>query len=409
MSWQDRYTQNLRITTGDAEVFEVFTRPSFIKEIDFHTTEYSFIQVDGDLIKRRRQKGRSFPLEFFFIGENCIEDAKSFEFSAAHPDPWRIEHPYYDNILVQVSQIKFDDTELNVTKVTCTARETVTDNGVLVTRSDPRDVVLLKKVELDDLMSKEADISPSISETDIVLQTAGQNYQEGVKIISLPQDAEDYFNAYNEAITNINNITASPILAIQALNNFLSMPAQFEATVKDRIRSLGNQIDILRRRLKGLFSVPSKQMYQAQHVSLLSAMCEAAVNPTTGDYTNASLALEIAGDIKWRHAQFLADMDGIQSDDGGNPEHFIPDFNFLRLLNDLVLITVADLFEIALAGRKEFSYVLPYDSNVILLTHRFYKLDKDDNNIQELIDTNNLTYKEIALGLPKGKTIVYYK
>lgn len=410
MSWQDRYIQNLRITTGDAEVFELFTLPSFSKEVEMNGMEYNFVGIGGQLIKKDKENlaGRTFPLEFYFVGEDCLENAKSFEFSALHPDPWTIEHPYYDNILGQVLSLKFDDSQLNVTKVSCIVKETITDNGVRVIRTDPRDIVILKKVELDALF-EEVDISPSITEIDTVIATAGAQYQDGVKIITLPEDAEAYFNGFNEAITAVNNAVASPVLAIQALNNFLSLPAQFEANVQDRIRVLGNQIDKLRRTITGLFSPQSKGLYQLQASTLLGAMCEAAVNPQEGNYRNASIAQVISQTISGRFAQFRQDMDSLQGLNGGDPESFIPDFNTMRAVTDLATTTISSLFEIALAGRREFSHILTEDSNVILLTHRFYKLDPNDDNISELIENNGLTYNQIALGIRKGTTIKYYR
>lgn len=407
MSWIDRYTQDLRITTGDGKEYNVFTLPSFTKDWEYHGTDFSFVNVEGELIKKRKLKSRVFPLEFYFIGENCVEDANLFELSTRDPRPWIIEHPYYDTILAQVMRAKQDDSELNVSKITCEAKQTIADDGTSLV-SNPIDVIQLKKVELDTLLSEEPNLTPSIQEIETLATTTEQNYNEGVKIITLPEQADEYFNAFNTAISTINNIAASPILAMQALTNLISLPSQFEANVQDRIRVFKDQFDNLRRTLLGSLSVPAKKLYQIQGQSTIASMCIAAINPLTGNYTNASVALQISETIKSNADRFRADLDSLQSSNGGSPESFVPSFNSMKAFNDIVSITTSSLFEIALAGRKELSYVLTEDSNVVLLTHRFYKLDPNDNNITEFCDNNSIRYRERALGLPKGKTVVYY-
>lgn len=405
--WVDKYTQGLKITTGDGKVWELLTLPSFTKELEFNGTPFNFVDIDLPLIDKRKIASRAFPLEFYFVGEFNIEDASLFEISCRNSDPWLIEHPYYNTILAQALKIKFDDTELNVTKITCVAEETITKEGLNITKN-PIDVVILKKIELDALLSEEPILNPTITDINTVKSNTEKNYQEGIKIIKIPEDAEKYFNSFNTAISTINTITETPILAMQALTNFITAPAEFYAAVQDRIRIFKNQYDILRRTLLGLTTVSAKQLYQSQGACLLSSMCFAAVTPLTTDYSNAAAAELIKDIIGSNYKIFKSDLDSIQSPNGGNPDYFIPAFDIINVLDDLINVTTSNLFQIALSGRKEFSYVLPDDTNVILLTQRFYKLDKDDNNINEFISNNKIEFEEIALGLPKGKTVVYY-
>ena len=408
MSWLDRYTKNLIITTGDQKQYTLFTRPAFSRELDFNSGDFQFVDVEGELVKKRKLRSRKFPLEFYFIGENHIEDSKLFEDSLKNEKPCIIDHPYYDTILAQILAVKFDDTELNITKVTCVAVETINDEGVRIV-SNPLDVISLKQIEITSLISEEPNITPTITDIDTLKENTTANYGDAIKIIKIPAEAEEYFNAYNEAITTINAITASPILAMQALTNFLLLPAQFTANVQDRINTILTQWHRLRLSLNALTSVTSKRLYEYQGSCLISSLCVAAVSPLENNYANASAALGIIDSIQEAHSQYQSDLDDIQSNNAGDPTAYVPGFNIQNGLNDLVLLTTANLYSLALSGRKEFSFVLKEDSNVILLTHRFYGLDELDNNIVDFINNNNLTYKEIALGLSKGKTIIYYK
>jgi len=407
MSWTDRYTKNLIITTGDQKQYTLFTRPSFSRELAFNSGDFQFVDIEGELIKKRKLRSRRFPLEFYFVGENNIEDSKLFENSIKNEKPCVIEHPYYDTILAQILELKFDDTELNVTKVTCTAFETINNEGVRIV-SNPLDVIILKQIEISSLISEEPNITPSIQDVDTLKENVATDYNYAVKIIQIPSEAETYFNAFNEANATINAITASPILAMQALTNFLLLPAQFTSNVQDRIRTLLNQWNKLRQTITGLTTVTSKRLYEYQGSSLLSALCVAAISPLENNYSNASVTLSIMSSIQTAHAQYHDDLDSIQANNAGGPTKYVPGFNLQNGLDDLVGMTLANLYTLALSGRKEFSYVLTEDSNVILLTHRFYGLDELDNNLNEFINNNGLTYKQIALGLEKGKTIVYY-
>lgn len=408
MTWVDRYTQNLKIQTGDNKEYELFTKPSFTKDVEYHYTEFSFVNIDGKLVKKRKQAGRTFPLEFFFIGEDCIENAKIFEISLKDENPCLINHPYYDSILAQIVQIKFDDTELNVSKVTCTAIETITDDGLSIT-SNPIDVIILKKEEIEGLISANPEITPTITDVDTLKLTTGNDYKSGVKILTLPSQAQDYFNAFNTANSAINTITSLPIQAMQALTNFLTMPAQFSANVQDRIRILLMHFDNLRQTIVGLTTVTSKKLYEAQGSALISAICLAAVTPLSGNYANALMALKVLDQLKSVKTQFFTDLDSIQNINGGNPNNYFPSFTLMNALNEMLDMTIANLYTFALAGRTEYSYVLTEDSNVILLTHRFYDLDPTDNNIDEFIANNNLKWNEIGLIIEKGKTILYYR
>ena len=351
MSWLDRYTKNLIITTGDQKQYTLFTRPAFSRELDFNSGDFQFVDVEGELVKKRKLRSRKFPLEFYFIGENHIEDSKLFEDSLKNEKPCIIDHPYYDTILAQILAVKFDDTELNITKVTCVAVETINDEGVRIV-SNPLDVISLKQIEITSLISEEPNITPTITDIDTLKENTTANYGDAIKIIKIPAEAEEYFNAYNEAITTINAITASPILAMQALTNFLLLPAQFTANVQDRINTILTQWHRLRLSLNALTSVTSKRLYEYQGSCLISSLCVAAVSPLENNYANASAALGIIDSIQEAHSQYQSDLDDIQSNNAGDPTAYVPGFNIQNGLNDLVLLTTANLYSLALSGRK---------------------------------------------------------
>ena len=60
----------------------------------------------------------------------------------------------------------------------------------------------------------------------------------------------------------------------------------------------------------------------------------------------------------------------------------------------MINFTLSNLFIIALNAKQERSIVLEEDSNLINLAHRFYSLDLDDENIDELILNNDIGISE---------------
>lgn len=406
MSWIDRVQNKLRITTPDNKVYEVLWMNA-TKSIEWHGSEFSFINVQDQFVKKEKLLGRKFPLEFYFTGENHLEEAGLFEISLNDKRPCLIEHPYYNTIVAQILQVNFDNTQLNVTKVTATAIETITENNPR-TSIDPVDAIIIKKQEIDQACEEELTEEPTITDVNNLNIVNSQNYNTAIKIVTVPEEAQEYFNAFNEASTLVNNITASPILAMRATIALVTLPAKFTASVQDRVSTLVETFVNLRRTLSGLFMVSSKQIYQSQGIAIISSMCQAAVTPLDGNYTNSISALIIIDDILNSYNQLIEDLDSVQGQNGSSPDNFVQDPVALSTLADAVNITVSNLISIALNGKQERSVVLTEDSNIITLTHRFYGGKNIDSNINEFVNNNNLTYRDI-LGIPKGRTVVYYK
>lgn len=409
MSWKDNYKRDLIITCGDGETFTCYTLPSFSKEIEFNTMEFNFLDIDIPLIKKTTISGVTIPLEFFFINDDHIDQTNSFLFSASDPGPWTISHPYYDTILAQVSSIKIDDTDGNVTRITCNARQTLDDrNPNQNLRSTAVDIVLLQQANINALILSVPDINPTLTDINSIKKVTDKNYKNSVKIIISPFDSEAYFNAFNVANSYVNTFTATPIAAINAITSVISLPSQFSSNVKDRIRVLKDSMSNLRSTIIGLATVTAKKIFVIQSASTMAAMCAAAVTPAQGNYTRASNANDISDIILSVYKTFMADVDALQGDNGGNPLSFIPEFDVIRPLGILVNVTVSSLFDIALAGRKEYFFVLTDDSDYLLLTHKFSGLDPQDTNINEFIDNNIFNWRDVVLGTQKGKTVTYY-
>src|SRR4051812_38538774 len=124
MSWQERDKLDLKITTGDGKEYTVLWLTAQLK-IKWHGRDQSYIELHDSKVEKRKRQGRSFPMEFFFEGDDHLDVSGAFRSSLDDPNPVRIDHPYYNTIYAQIMELDIDNSELNVSRCTCLVMETM--------------------------------------------------------------------------------------------------------------------------------------------------------------------------------------------------------------------------------------------------------------------------------------------
>jgi hypothetical protein len=405
MSWLDLIQNNLVITTGDGKQFT----PSWLnatKVKDFNISEFEFPNVDGTLVKRGRPLGRKYALEIYFQGDDHITQADDFDFSSNDPRPWKINHPFYGNIIVQPTSLAFDNTAFNLTKITGLVIETIVDNNPTTTINIVDSIATLQVL----LMQNFSDqlVNPAPSDIAPILYNNKRNFNVAIPIIKLPKEFEEYNQLFNQANAAVNNALAYPKTAITLTLAFITKPAMFTSNLQTRINTLQQQFENLRVNVNGLTSVSSKQFYQTFAGGVVAAILFGSSLPLiAGDVITANQVLAIIDQVTGIYSNYRTDLDSIQSPNGGNPSYFIPDANSQITLNDLFNQAISNLFRIALTSKQQRTLLVECDTNIILLTHRLYGLDPFDNNINELMAENNLGLNSI-LQIKKNTPISYY-
>lgn len=175
MSWQDKDTLDLQITTGDGKVYTVLWLAASQKT-KWHASASTYIDRPDTKVTKRLREGRVFPLEFFFQGDNHLEDSAAFRASLDDLNPCTIEHPYYNTIIAQIIELDIDNGASsggkNLSRCTCTAIETIVGESASI--DDTIDVVLLKKVELDDMIQEQEVTGLTVTEINITQTTAAK-------------------------------------------------------------------------------------------------------------------------------------------------------------------------------------------------------------------------------------------
>lgn len=408
MSWIDKIKANFTITTGDGKTYTPLWRNA-TKAVEYNVAEFEFPNLPGTLVKRGTPKGRRYNLEFYFQGENHLDQALAFEASAADSRPWRISHPMYNDITVQPLGLIFDNTAYNTSKITGQVVETITEDSPRVGFS-PVDKITEDKISTDELFAESYSNNVDPSATDINsmnANTAGY-YAKGSKIAKVP-DSEEYFNLFNDAKTDILNATDDPLKAMQSIQAMINAPALFATDIKTRLNLLVDQFNSLRSTLINVLTPNSKRLYESNGAALVSAMAVASVNPQDkdNDYGNRLRVIQIVEQVLAQYNLYITDLDELQTDNGGEPDSYIPDAGSLIALNNLMNYTFSNLFAIALDSKQERTVYLEADYNIVGLAHRFYGLDVEDKTITSLMVNNGMGLNEI-LQVKKGRKLIYY-
>ncbi|MFN8317155.1 MAG: hypothetical protein U0T32_11980 [Chitinophagales bacterium] len=405
MSWKDQLENTLTIVCGDGKSYSPFWTV-LPYTVEYNISSFEFPNLIGTLVNPGFPKGRRFEMEIFFQGEDHIFQSESFRISAGDKRPWTMNHPLYGPLLVRPVSLSFDATGLGVTRITGLLIETISESYPK-TAIDPQANAGLLKDKLDATCVDALTAKPSRSDINTVTGKNNKNFKLAIKKIKLPEEAETFMNALNNANATVQNLTASPLEAMRQTIALISAPFRFTLNVKTRMDMLNEQFQNIRTGIIGITAVASKQLFQNMAGSVLSTQMLTAINPLKGDYSKSTDALSVIDVLVKNYNTFISDIDSLQTLNGGTVLSFIPDANVVIQLNNLLHFTISNLMSIALDGKYERSVILEEDSNVILLTHRFYGLDENDENINEFMDNNNIGLHNI-LQIKRGTKIIYY-
>ena len=416
MSWIDQIKTQLVITTGDGFKHT----PEWInakKKVDFNVAKFEFPKVAGSLVYRGEPKGTEYLIELYFQGNDHLLDAKQFQTSANDKRAWTVQHPFYGQLKVQPISLEFDNSALNVSKITGIIIETISQDYP-VGNTRPQDAITLNAIQCSQSFSTSAanseiitKVPPANVSAKSIRTLKGQltKFKNGVdKLVShLTKDFQSYFNGFSKAYSSINNLVSDASNVLNLTQAVINQPALFSQSLKSRFTILGDQFNTLRATINGQMSNLDKLLYSTNAGSNIGAYCLAVANPQPNDFLYAIDTIATMELLLTQYNIYIADLDAIQTLTGGNTNSFIPDANSLGLLSELVNFTIGNLFDIASNGQQQRSILTEKDTNWILLTHQLYGLDVNDENIIKLMTQNNAGLNSI-LQVKKNTKIIYY-
>ena len=407
MSWITRIQQQILIQTGDGIRYE----PQWLNasyDQQYNLNIFNYIDVPGSQINREEPQSRRFALDIFFIGENHIEIGEQFRLSAADRRPWTITHPFYDEIVVHPVRLRFDHTQYNVTQITGQIVETIPDRFPRET-ADREALLVLQKEQLDVVAATafgEQTSQITAAETNIISESVDELEANGNQVLDAVNQVE-FRNTVLNAQREITNIATRPIETLRAIQSTINFPANVVAGVRARVDNLieaFNRVVVSLENITGL-SRNRKVYGETAGASIISALIPAAT--TNRDLQTRAEVQGILDDILSTYGRYLAVLDGFQTDSQTQLDSYAPNSQTQNALSEFMYFALSALIDISLESQQEFIIVNESASNAIVLAHRVYGLDENDNNLSRFIETNNIGINEI-LEIPKDREILYY-
>ena len=408
MSWIERIKDQIVIITGDKKEY----RPQWLnanKTISYNVTSFDFIGVSGTLVKRRSPKGAKYKLEIYFQGDDHLDIAKAFELSAADPRVWTIRHPFYDDLKVHPTDLFFDNSQYNVTKITGNILETIDDTNPQSTIV-PEEKIIQDKEDTD-IITADAYVNnnpvPEVKDLTQMNDNLDQWEVFTGNIIDDDDEAETFRNKVRRAKADVTNAVGQPLAAIRSMQEVINFPSLVAQSVQLRLNTLVNEFTALVDSVTVLIDRANKFLFENNAGSMITAMAVTVASPLETDYGNKQNVLDVIVKILDSYDKYIETLDLIQTPDADELDSYMPDSESMDAINNLVNFTISNLFDIALNSKQERSVVLEEDSDLISITHRFLTLDATDENIDEFILNNNIGINEHLL-LKKGRVLRYY-
>lgn len=406
MNWEEKIGIPFKITTGDGkEYFPLWKGGE--KEVEFNTSDFNFINVYGTLVDRKRPQGGKFNLVFWFDGAENIDQSDNFELSCDDPRQWIVEHPIYGTLKGQPLSIKRDDTSLNITEITIPFWESISPDFPFSNFSKKDNTMNQHDLCFHALASVYAntkfdtiDISNQTDNLDVMMATLSD-----LPDPTITNSYGDLQNAFNAGLQAIDKLLENPLNAIQTVQNFLDLPATYEQAIKGRVASY----EAIYWKLKeSIETVADKKYYESMAGTILSLISVVLVTPITGDYILISDVEHWINKLKLLHLDYKTTLDELSLSVYEVNDTYNADAEAQMQLDTLMNYVIYNIYTFSFGTKKERIILVPKDTNIILLAHKYLGLDENDENIDTMIQTNGIYFNEL-FSIKKGREIRFVK
>lgn len=404
MSWIDKLKKGLEITTGDGEkYFPLYDINP--KTTEFNVAEFEFPNIEGTLVKRSMVKGTKMSLTFYFQGEDHLETSRKFEVSAKDKRAFKISHPFFGIMLVQPTSLSYDPTGLNITKIVGSFVETLSDEYPKITKDAKNQIALnvitTKEILVESLENNVEELPLIFAEFLDKINTLGE------LATKLKDQANEYKQLYKRALGSLDYASSMIGNAVQNAIDLYNFPAKFVSDIKERVTMFSEQMDEIFGTVEDLVTPEEKKTAEFTGGAIMLSLVESTIYPIESDYQTSNEVLETISVVLKVWEKYISKIELLQTATNDTLDSYIPDYDTIQSIYDIVNFSTANLLQIALESSSERSVILESDSNAIILAHRFYGLTDTDETLVKFIEQNNLSVDEL-LEIKKGKNIVYY-
>ena len=403
MAWKDNL-ENIKFTikTGDGSVYYPLWRDS-TKSTKLNFAKYDFINVKGSFIDRKESESGSFPLNFYFTGDDNLDQAKAFENSAKDKRLWTVTHPFYGTLSGHPTNIERNDNSFGNTEINVLFWESIADDYPQDTDSIPDEVNervnQINSIGIQNYVSKAEPQTGDINDLKSSIEISAARFEPD------SINFNEYTALKNKSLGNLNLLVQETEVAISSAQLVLSDPANFSRNIRSKIDSIKAAYAEIKNTINPE-NRQSKYYFESQSATLLGNFAKSAVNPLPDDYIVRSDIESVNSELLFLYNDYLLTIDGNQVPIENTSDEYSPDIDLQSALIDLITYTGQALFIISFDARQERSVILEKDSNLIVLTHRFLGLASDEN-LQTFKRINKIGLSE-TYRIKKGRLITYY-
>ena len=413
MSWIDQLNDvPCEIQTGDGRKYVPLWREAK-RSKNYNTSSYNFINIPGTLVDRRMPEGNQYDLTIIFSGSSHLTTSEAFQRSADDKRPWTVTHPFWGSIKVQPLSIEEDKSTLNNTIFRIKVWETIP--FVYPWRKQyANDSVAEAHEELTELAAQafEAQVELDTAMKTALIESVEEIDASMSKWIKLSEDFAKFKKAVADAKAKINNVLATAAEVMRAVLDVVNFPLRIIQSIKDKIAIIKELFAKIKKTFLNLLGVGKSKndsvAFESMTTSLTGALAVCAMSPTDEDYQIRTEVVTAMNEVRGAYEDYLIFVDQNAAERSDDVEGYTPDASVLSTLSGLIAEALANIYDYSFGAKQERVILLEEDSNAILLAHRFYGLDKEDENLSFFIRTNDLSMPEL-IEIKKGRKLYYYK
>ena len=387
MSWKDNIENiELTIVTGDNEVFKpLYTTSS--QDIEFNVSEFNFIELEGTLVTRKKVKSQKIPLNIIFQGDDHIDIAEKFLESSKDPRYWTVTHPIIGEIYGHPASISKANDDLNTVVFSIDFWETIRPGEVLSSKVYPLELIESKNIELIEFGSLNL-----IPDQKPELKSLVSKIESRYDVLIDKTNIDQFKGLLSNAMSGIDDLLKEPQKAIRNISQLIQFPAYIEGILKNRIKL----IQAILNDIKEIFP-KNKMNYSIFGASVISGIAQIILKPGESDFITRNDVQVQFNNLADVYDNFLNDIDN---------NNFQQDFQEAITLNEIIINTLYYLYDVSFDAKQERYDIVESDTNLILLTHKYMGLDKEDKNLNTFREINGIKNKNLFI-VKKGRKITY--
>jgi len=384
MNWQDRLDSIVfTIITGDNKSFTpVMAETS--NDLPFNTKDLMYLNRAGGFVNAGEAGIEQYEFTFWFIGDNHVEDMLEFKKSSKNKNPWKITHPFFGELQVQVESLRIASS-YGQTYFVARTKETIDEELPEINVNLESDIKN-NNIEIENSLTQNIEVN-SLSAGLSSISTLSTNYN------SLPNSNSSINELKNKVIEvtgALQNVISKPVEFNESLKALIRFPIEQAASLKSAIVSCKNAI------LEMASLITSDpNLYDINSSILITTVTESAISADYKTWSEVNEVIRLI--LEMYNSQILT----------FESANYIQNNEVSFALSVSISKTLGRLNQIAFNAKQERFIVAGKTANPILYAVEFYGNKNIDDSLKRLIDENKLSVDEM-IQIKYGRELVYY-